>query len=94
MNSSSAYVLEVKKQTKLFDRPSSSGNFVGQADEGTYLIFLEQSKKGLWIKAQDSDGLSGWLPKDRTDFEDIERSVLVPLNPSKDEAFQKNKKHQ
>ncbi len=76
----SAYILEVKKTSKLFDVPSAKGSVVGEAEVGTFLIFLEESKKGLWIKAQDSDGLSGWLPKDRTDYQDIERSVLDPKN--------------
>jgi hypothetical protein len=76
----SAYILEVKKASKLYDVPSAKGVVVGEADVGTFLIFLEESKKGLWIKVQDSDGLSGWLPKDRTDYEDIERSVLDSQN--------------
>ena len=70
-----SYIIEVKKNSKLFEKPSSKGKVVGQADEGTNLIFLEKSIQGRWIKVQDSDGVGGWLPKDRTDFEDIEKSL-------------------
>ena len=75
---SSSFIIEVKKDTKLFDKPSARGSVVGQADQGTYLIFLGKSKKGFWVNAQDSVGLSGWLPKDRTDYADIENALLLP----------------
>jgi hypothetical protein len=70
-----SYIIEVKKKSKLFDRPSANGIVIGHAEEGMNLIFLEESIKGLWVKAQDSDGDVGWLPKDRTDFADIKQSL-------------------
>ena len=73
--SESNYIVEIKKSSKLFDAPSSKAKIIGAAEEGTYLIFLEKSMKGLWIKVQDAEGVSGWLPKNRTDYGDIESSV-------------------
>lgn len=87
-----SYIIEVKKNSKLFEKPSSKGKVVGQADEGTNLIFLEKSIQGRWIKVQDSAGVGGWLPKDRTDFEDIEKSVegIVAVNDIEQEEHLKD----
>ena len=92
-----SYVIEVKKNSKLFEKPSSKGKIVGQVDEGTNLIFLEKSIHGRWIKVQDSDGVGGWLPKDRTDFEDIEKSVesmVAAKDIEKKEEIEKSEKEQ
>lgn len=86
-----SYIIEVKKKSKLFERPSSKATVIGEADEGTNLIFLEESIKGFWIKAQDSGGLVGWLPKDRTDFGDIVQSVESEAVSKNIEKREKNK---
>ncbi len=82
-----SYILEVKKDSGIFESPSSKSKVLAQADKGTYLIFLEKSKKGLWLKVQDSGGLSGWIPSNRTDYEEIEK-----LNKQGIDSFLENEK--
>jgi hypothetical protein len=76
-----SYILEVKKKSNLFDKPSPRATVVGQADEGTNLIFIDESIHGRWVKIQDSEGSVGWIPKDRTDFEEIKKIVDLDVEP-------------
>ena len=66
-----SYLLEVKKDTPLFKRPSTKSPKVADAEEGTLLLFVEKSTKGIWVKLRDSDGLEGWMPTNRTDYSEV-----------------------
>lgn len=90
--SENSYILEVKKESSIFQTPSARSKIIAKADQGTYLIFLETSKRGLWVKVQDSDGQSGWIPKNRTDFEEIENRNKHEADSFKPE--EKNKKEE
>ena len=65
------YILEIQKNTPLYDRPSLNGKKVATAEEGTNLLFIEKSKKGLWVKLKDGDGLEGWMPIQGTDLTEV-----------------------
>lgn len=64
-------LVEVQKDTPLFSRPSIKSERLAEAEAGTLLIFVNKSKKGIWLQLKDSEGMSGWMPADRTDYKDI-----------------------
>ncbi|MEZ4814534.1 MAG: SH3 domain-containing protein [Bdellovibrionota bacterium] len=66
------YLLEVKKDTPLFVRPSIKSKQLAQAEEGTVLLYLEKSKRSIWVKLRSADGLVGWMPISRTDYKEVE----------------------
>ncbi len=91
------YLLEVKKETPFFLRPSLKSEKLAEAEVGTLLMFVEKSKRGIWVKLRDADGLEGWMPLDRTDFlevdaarESLERVTRIsqkPENVNNKESF-------
>lgn len=68
------YLLEVKKDTPLFSQPSVKSQRLAEAEEGTLLLYVEKSKKSIWVKLRDSDGLEGWMPIDRTDYKEVDEA--------------------
>lgn len=68
------YLLEVKKDTPLFSRPSIKSQKLAEAEEGTLLLYVEKSKKNIWVKLRDSDGLEGWMPIERTDYKEVDEA--------------------
>ena len=66
-----AYLVEVTKSTSLLERPSARSEKLADAEAGTTLLYLGKSRMGTWVKLQDSDGLKGWVPTDRTDYSEI-----------------------
>lgn len=73
------YLLEVKKDTPLFSKPSTSSSRLAEAEEGTLLLYRGRSKRRIWVKLSDSEGLEGWMPMDRTDYKEVE-SARVSLD--------------
>src|SRR5437763_4320342 len=76
------YILEVTKDSALFEEPSAKTQKIGDAEKGMNLLFIEQSRKGFWLKVKDSGGSVGWIPKNRTDFAEVEtaRSEIETLD--------------
>jgi hypothetical protein len=70
------FLIEVKKDTPLFLRPSIGSEKLVEAEAGTMLLFVEKSKKGIWVKLSDADGTSGWMPTDRTDYQEVKQAQV------------------
>lgn len=66
------YILEVTKLAGLYEGPSTKTKKIADADQGTFLLFVEQSKRGIWVKVKDSEGTMAWIPKGLTDFAQVE----------------------
>jgi len=92
-----AYILEVKKETPLFKRPSMKSEKIAVAEAGTNLLYIEKSQKGIWVKLRDSDGVEGWMPVSRTDYNEVasEKSTTDKINEiaklEKEEAQKESK---
>jgi len=90
------YLLEVKKDTPLFSRPSIKSKKLAEAEEGTLLLYVEKSKKSIWVKLRDPDGLEGWMPIERTDYKEVEdaRSSIQQIQNISNQAAQEKAEQQ
>lgn len=70
----SPYILEVTKKSIIFERPSGKSGRLAEADEGTMLLLVELSKQGRWLKVKDAEGTMGWVPRDRTDYDLVNKA--------------------
>lgn len=86
------YLLEVKKDTPLFAAPTMKSERLGVAEAGMTFLFVEKSKKGIWLRLKDADGTYGWMPADRTDYKEVSdaRQSIEQIQQISSAAYKEN----
>ena len=79
-------VVNVERTTPVFEAASTRSKILADVEVGTSVIARELSSRGKWLRIEDEDGNTGWVPRSRTSYV----SSVAPEKPSKFRTSEKS----
>lgn len=64
-------IIEVKKEAPLFLKPSASSTAIADVPVGAQALARQLSPNKTWLLLEDSDGIKGWFPTDRSNLAQV-----------------------